>query len=211
MTNSFFERLTGPLLEEKEGPGKTQAADAEAPKQKRTYRQRQKVVLVNREEPGGKTDHYNNEMPKTLNDNDDAAPAPEYANLSKEVPSDIYPSLLQESSEDDKEGQLMLDVYDGSGHLNVYATVAGVRPEDIDISVVDGLITIRGFRRSAHEESDDRYYAKELYWGRFSRTVNLPDEVDGEKVEALLKNGLLTLKIPKKTPQSVKKIKVKSE
>lgn len=209
MTNSFFERLTGPLLEKKEDPEKTQVIETETPKQKRIYRQRQKVALVNREEFGGETDHHSNKKPETLDNNDDAAP--EYADPPPKMPSDSYPSLLQEGSEDDKEGQLMLDVYDGGGHLNVYATVAGVRPEDIDISVVDGLLTIRGFRRSAHEESDDRYYAKELYWGRFSRTVNLPDEVDGEKIEALLKNGLLTLKIHKKNPQSVKKIKVKSE
>lgn len=98
-----------------------------------------------------------------------------------------------------EEGELALDVYeDKENNIVIKSTIAGVRPEDIDISMNnDDMLTIRGKRE--HEEKIDRknYFYKECYWGSFSRTIILPCEVKSSKITAKLKNGILTIKIPK--------------
>lgn len=98
-----------------------------------------------------------------------------------------------------EEGELALDVYeDKENNIVIKSTIAGVRPEDIDISMNnDDMLTIRGKRE--HEEKIDKknYFYKECYWGGFSRTIILPCEVKSSKITAKLKNGILTIKIPK--------------
>jgi len=116
-----------------------------------------------------------------------------------------------DGEDDDYDGELTVDIYDDGSHFVAQSTIAGVRPEDIEISVVDNNLTIRGMRKRPHDVSEERFYAKELYWGRFSRTVSLPEDVDDERTEALLKNGLLTVRIPKKSRENTKKVKIKSE
>ena len=116
-----------------------------------------------------------------------------------------------EEGGDETEGELTLDISDGGAYFIVQAMVAGVQPEDIDISFTDDTLTIRGVRARQHEVSNENYYAKELYWGKFSRAIVLPEEVDSEKAEASLKNGLLTLKLPKKSNIEAKKIKIKTD
>lgn len=113
--------------------------------------------------------------------------------------------------EEEEEGQLTVDIFDDGAHLIIQSTVAGVKPEDLDLSITNDMITIRG-KRSRHEEvNEENYYYKELYWGTFSRSVILPEEVDSEKAEATIKNGLLTIKLPKKRKDVQQKIKVKAE
>lgn len=115
-----------------------------------------------------------------------------------------------EEAEEDLEGELTLDVYDEGAYFVVQSTVAGVRPEDLDISVTNDTLIVRGMRRRQQEIREDKYYVKELYWGRFSRSVILPEEVEADKVEALIKNGLLTIRLPKKD-KGEKKIRIKVE
>ncbi|MDO8560858.1 MAG: Hsp20/alpha crystallin family protein [bacterium] len=121
------------------------------------------------------------------------------------------PEKIIEEEAVELDGELTLDVLDEGTHFTVQAMVAGVHPEDIDISFNDDTFTIRGVRKQHHETHGKNYYAKELYWGKFSRSVVLPEEVDSEKVEANLKNGLLTVKIPKKSYGGTRKIKIKAE
>lgn len=108
----------------------------------------------------------------------------------------------------DEEGQLTVDIYDDGEHIVIQSTVAGVKPDDVDISLQEDTLTIRGQRRRAQEVSDDNFYYRELYWGIFSRSIILPEEVDFSKADAAIKNGLLTIKLPKKD-RGEKKIRVR--
>lgn len=110
---------------------------------------------------------------------------------------------------DGEEGQLTVDIFDDGASLVVQSSVAGARPEDIDISLEDNMLTIRGTRARANEVNDDNFYYRELYWGSFSRSIILPEEVDFQRADAAIKNGLLTIKLPKKD-RGAKKLKVKA-
>ena|SRR3989344_4754528 len=116
----------------------------------------------------------------------------------------------QESMPPEEEGELTVDIYDKGDSIVIQSTVAGVKPEDLDVSITTDTVTIRGRRESGEEVSQDNYYYKELFWGNFSRSVILPEEIDDEAAEASLKHGLLTIVLPKKRRGVVSKLKVKS-
>lgn len=127
----------------------------------------------------------------------------------------LHPIATEESrpkevveEEAPEEGQLIVDIYDDGPMIVIQSMVAGVKPDDIDISLQEETLTIRGSRRRSQEISDDNFYHRELYWGMFSRSVVLPEEVDFQKAQAVIKNGLLTIKLPKKD-KGEKKISVK--
>ena len=109
-----------------------------------------------------------------------------------------------------EEGQLTVDIYDEGSSIVIQSSVAGVKPEDIDISLQEETLTIRGTRHRHKEVDEANFYYKELYWGTFSRAIILPEEVDFQKADANIKNGLLTVRLPKKD-RSEKKIKIKME
>lgn len=112
-------------------------------------------------------------------------------------------------TQEEEEGELTVDIYDHSGNIVIQSTVAGVRPEHLDVSITDDTVSIRG-RRDQHERvGDDNYYYKELFWGSFARSVILPEEIDHEAAEATLKHGLLTIKLPKKRRGVKQKLKIK--
>ena len=118
-------------------------------------------------------------------------------------------NFLDEDDED--AGQLTIDVYQKPNETIVESPIAGVKPEDLDISITTESVTIKGKReREEHIRSEDYVY-QECYWGKFSRSVVLPQEVDAEKAEASIKNGVLTIKLPKLNRLKSKKLKVKSE
>lgn len=94
------------------------------------------------------------------------------------------------------EGQLSLDVFREGDALIVRSTVAGVKPEDLDISVHGDLLTIRGKRETGREVDENRWFYRECYWGAFSRSIVLPYEVASDLAEASLKNGVLEIRIP---------------
>ncbi|MBI4114554.1 MAG: Hsp20/alpha crystallin family protein [Candidatus Niyogibacteria bacterium] len=108
-----------------------------------------------------------------------------------------------------EEAQLTIDMHQTSDAIIIEAMVAGVKPEDLDISITQDMVTINGKRSKSMEEKGDNYYYQELYWGSFSRSMLLPQEVDSEESEATIKNGLLTIRMPKLDKQKVQKIKVK--
>ena len=113
--------------------------------------------------------------------------------------------------DDYDEGQLSIDVYQTSDKLVVKSTIAGVKPENIDISINNDMLTIRGKRESMEKITEDNYLIKECYWGGFSRSVILPVEVDAEKVDAALDNGILTVILPKAKSAKQFSIKVKEK
>lgn len=117
-----------------------------------------------------------------------------------------------ESSEDifeEGEGQLTIDVYQNPDEIVVESTIAGVKPEDLDVSITNESVTIRGKRDKQEDVKDEDYFYQECYWGRFSRSIILPQEIDADKAAASLKNGILTVRLPKLNRQKAKKLKVK--
>ncbi len=112
--------------------------------------------------------------------------------------------------EDEEEGQLMVDVYQTDSDIIIKTLVAGVRPDDLDVSITRDMVTIKGTREASREIDDGNYFHKELYWGSFSRTVLLPQEVDVDGAEATEKHGMLILKLPKLNKGKETKVKVKS-
>jgi HSP20 family protein len=95
-----------------------------------------------------------------------------------------------------EEGQLSVDVFRDKNALVIRSTVAGAKPEDLDISVHGDLLTIRGKRAMDREVSEDDWYYRECYWGGFSRSIVLPYEVKAGETEASLKNGVLEIRLP---------------
>mgnify|MGYP003392893856 CR=1 FL=1 len=112
-------------------------------------------------------------------------------------------------NEQDEEGQLSVDVYEEGDNIIVQSTIAGVEPEDIDISINNDLLTIRGERSMEKHHRDKNYFFQECYWGAFSRSIILPVEVDAKSIDATMKNGILTITLPKAEAKSEKPIKVK--
>lgn len=106
------------------------------------------------------------------------------------------------------EGQLSVDVYQTENELIIQSAVAGVKTEDLNISMEGDMIAIRGVREKPFNEEGD-YFTQECYWGPFSREIILPVEVDPNKVEASLKEGILTIRIPKLLKEKRRKIAVK--
>ncbi|MBI5005345.1 MAG: Hsp20/alpha crystallin family protein [Candidatus Lloydbacteria bacterium] len=112
--------------------------------------------------------------------------------------------------EDNGEGQLTVDVYQTPEDIIIQTMVAGVKPEDLNISINRDMVTIKGRREGSRSAKDDNYFFKELYWGAFSRTILLPQEIDVDASEALEKHGLLTIRLPKLNKEKTTKIRVKS-
>ena len=115
------------------------------------------------------------------------------------------------SSEDwlsEYEGQLTIDMYQTKDNVIIKSTIAGVKPEDIDVTIANDMVTVRGERKRDFEASSEDYFYQECYWGSFSRSVVLPVDVDIDNVEADLKDGILTVILPKAAKARAKKIKV---
>jgi HSP20 family protein len=119
--------------------------------------------------------------------------------------------VMDEAFSGEPEGQLTIDVYQTANDIVVESAIAGVRPDDIDINVTNDSITIRGERKREHSIKDEDYFYQECYWGRFSRSVILPQEVDPDSASVSFKNGVLTVKLPKVNKKKNRKLKVKVE
>ena len=116
-----------------------------------------------------------------------------------------------ERKEPDLEGELAIDVYETDAHFIIQSTIAGVKADDLDIAIENDIVTIRGNRKKQITEETKKYYYQECYWGAFSRQVILPEEVDGSKAEASIKDGVLTLKIPRISKIQKRKVAIRQE
>ncbi len=112
--------------------------------------------------------------------------------------------------EEEKEGELTVDVHQTADKIILKTMVAGVRPEDLDISITRDMVTIRGKREEERSVKDEDFFYRELYWGSFSRTITLPQEVEIDTAEAVEKHGLLILKLTKVDKGRQTKVRVKS-
>jgi HSP20 family protein len=105
-------------------------------------------------------------------------------------------------------GQLAVDVYETKERLVVKARTAGVNKNELDVSISDNQLTIKGTLSAGSEEGVENYFLQECYWGEFSRTIALPVPVKEEEIEAVLKDGVLTISFGKVKQDTVKKIQV---
>lgn len=147
---------------------------------------------------------------ETLEENDKSTLSGHH-NLRSKLPS----SAKEEGkegvwNEEEEEGELTIDVYQTAHEIVVQSMIAGVQPDNLSITITRDMITIKGKREVARGIHEDNYFIKELYWGSFSRTISLPQEVEAEEAEAVEKHGLLTIKIPKINRDKQTILKVKS-
>ena len=112
--------------------------------------------------------------------------------------------------EEPQEGELPVDMYQTDDYIIIRALVGGITPNELDVSITRDLVTIRGTREEIQETEDENYFHRELFWGSFSRSLPLPEEVILEEAEAQEKHGLLEIRLPKVDKQRSTKLKIKS-
>ena len=133
-----------------------------------------------------------------LNDDDLSQPqAPAPAHDDADLPEDEVP------------GQLAVDVYETEEKLVVKARTPGVNKEELDVSISDGILTISGTLSSGDDSEAINWHIQECYWGEFSRTLALPTAVKEDEVEAMLKDGVLTISFSKVKQEQAKRIQIR--
>src|SRR5262249_37316468 len=107
-------------------------------------------------------------------------------------------------------GELAVDVYQTPDAIVIKAFIAGVQPNTVDISLTREMVTITGSRQDEKEVDEEHYFQRELYWGSFSRTILLPEEVDVDLAEASERHGILMIRLPKINKKREMKLKVRA-
>lgn len=111
---------------------------------------------------------------------------------------------------DEEEGQLAIDAFQDEENIYIKAPIAGVNIEDLEISITDEIVSIKGTRKNETETPRDSYFVQECYWGAFMRSYILPVSVDAAKAEARLRDGILTVTIPKQEKTKTRVLKVQA-
>lgn len=188
---SFLERLTGVLEEEEENAKSVpvnkiddETEEDEAEEKVIVEKEKPRSAARAKDEDGGKKEKK-------------ATPP-----VNQEKPSEDWLP--------DSEGQLTIDVYQTPADIVIKSTIAGVSPDDLDITITNDMVTIKGKREKDEAITSGDYYYQECYWGAFSRSVILPVDVEAEKADASMKNGILTIRLPKIEKIKTKKIRVVS-
>ena len=130
------------------------------------------------------------------------APRPKMIHTKSEKDDDMW-------SDGEPEGQLTVDVYQTPSDIIVESAIAGVDPEDIDVNVTADSISIRGARKREKTVREEDYIYQECYWGKFGRSIILPQEVDPDGANVKFKNGILTVTLPKTNKKKIHKLKVR--
>ncbi len=126
------------------------------------------------------------------------------------VEEDYQEEAEEENTEPQQDGELPVDMYQTDDTIVIRALVAGVSPNELEISITRDMVTLRGVREEYQEAHDDGYFHRELFWGSFSRTLLLPEEVAIDEAEAQEKHGLLEIKLPKLDKHRSTQLKVRS-
>jgi HSP20 family protein len=130
--------------------------------------------------------------------------------VGADAPAAQQPAAADDQWDEDEPvaGQLAVDVYETKEKLMVKGRVAGVNKNDLDVSISDNTLMVKGTLSSGNEEGVENYFLQECYWGEFSRSIVLPVPVKEEEIEAILKDGVLTISFAKVKQDTVKKIQV---
>jgi HSP20 family protein len=142
-----------------------------------------------------------------LNDEDDATVANDLGATDDASAAPVQADW-EEQDEEMLPGQLAVDVYETKEKLVVKARTAGVDKKDLDVSISDGVLTINGTLSAGDETEAEQYHVQECYWGEFSRTITLPVPVKEDEVEAMLKDGVLTITFTKIKQETARKIEI---
>jgi len=191
MPSSFFEKLTGASFSEDEAAGKKKKKTTTAKKKTTNTKSEMVEKDISVRQPSRRAKKIT--MPKKTS-------------KSKSTEEKKTEEWLTES-----EGQLTIDVYQTPNEIVIKSTIAGVKPDNIDISMTNDMITIKGTRQKDEQVKEEDYYYQECYWGPFSRSVILPVDVEVDNADAGMKNGILTIRLPKIEKIKTKKITIKSE
>jgi HSP20 family protein len=140
-----------------------------------------------------------------LGDDDTAVPV---ADDNQAVQAGAAPTDEWDEDEAVLPGQLAVDVYETKERLVVKARTAGVNKGDLDVSIADNTLSIHGTLSAGTDDEVENYFVQECYWGEFSRSIALPVPVKEEDIEAVLKDGVLTISFTKVKQDTVKKIQV---
>lgn len=163
-----------------------------------------KPSFLDRLTGGGTADEYDRILDDKhqFGEDDDLAVEETYQE-EEEWESDGQPGAQQD-------GELPVDMYQTDDAIVIRALVAGVSPNDLEISITRDMVTLRGVREEFQEVHDDGYFHRELFWGSFSRTLVLPEEVAIDEAEAQEKHGMLEIKLPKLDKHRTTQLRVKS-
>ncbi len=134
-----------------------------------------------------------------------------FLNEEDDQPTEGSATIVEETWEEDSSavpGQLAVDVYESEHKLVVKARTAGVNKQDLDVSISDGILTISGTLSSGDDSEATQWHIQECYWGEFSRTLALPVAVKEDEVEAVLKDGVLTITFTKVKAEQARKIQI---
>lgn len=145
-------------------------------------------------------DSYDDDVPRS------APSARRVVPLTAAAPAETY----HQEEEPDADGQLPVDVYQTPNEIVIRAFVAGVRPEDLNVSISRDVVEIDGIREERDNVTESDYFNRELFWGSFARTILLPQEIDVDAATAGAKDGLLTLVLPKLDKSRQTKLRVKA-
>jgi HSP20 family molecular chaperone IbpA len=136
-----------------------------------------------------------------------------YEDVPVERADDSKPAHVEESEDEDELEEetpgMAIDMYESDNEIVIQSMIAGITPENLHITVTRDVVTLGG-RRAAHDIPDERYVTRELYWGEFSRTIELPFPIDTDGAEAVEKYGLLIIRLPKLDVHRTQELKVKS-
>ena len=153
---------------------------------------------------GDTFDSFDDELPAVV-----PPPHKELRKQAHELP--VRPAPLEDDfPATGDEGQLPVDVHQTASDIIVRAFVAGVRPDELNISISRDMVEISGSRMEREQTSGTDYFTRELFWGSFSRAIMLPQEVDVEASSANAKDGLLTIILPKLDKARQTKLRVKA-
>ena len=179
----FFERLTGARIMSDDETEQVAIHDKEVAEEQPEV-----------EEPGDDEEYIEEAI-----EEEDSDPEEDYNDEVKE-----------DNGAEEQEGQLTVDVFQDDTNVVIQSTIAGVSPDDLDVSITNDMVTIRGERRLSYDIDEEDYFYQECYWGTFSRSIILPVEIDADRAEAKIKNGILTIRIPKANAAMTRKLKVKA-
>lgn len=147
-----------------------------------------------------------------INMNDDAFGGNEFQDniIDDQVEPQSQTGEWGDNIDTSTEGELPIDMYQTPDAIVIRALVAGVSPDDLDIAITRDMVTIKGERQEVQEAPDEDYYHRELFWGSFSRTILLPEEIVIDEAEAKEKHGLLIISLPKLDKERSARLTVKS-
>lgn len=128
--------------------------------------------------------------------------------MDRAFEEDLRPSLWRGIT---TQHMMPMDMYQTADEIVVKATIPGIDPEDVDITIAGDVLTIKAETKAEEESKDTDYFYRERRHGSATRTVSLPGDLQTDKAEASFENGILTLSIPKAEEVKPKQIKVKAK